>query len=715
MKNVKTGVKLAVGFLLVVILLGGVAGYQIGSMYEMKAMQEESADRAADSLAVHKVQNELGNVYGVFADGMINRNMEETQEGLTLLKEVAQRDIKLVHDLVTTEADRARAKEFEEQYLQYIDGFENSILPILSKEESVEKRMGNSLDIMRIVRRVGEVYPVIADAVINRNLDETAAYWKTIKDVAVKDIAALAALTTSGQERALARDFGEEYEKYLTMFEERMLPLLSREEVDWPAIKKVNQELKGVRDRVLGTLGKMSRSLEYETRYVIEDEAEIRRMNGEIDAIRGKVGSSLEAIVESLKRESEAAVAVFDATTDRTVSIAGACIAVGILLSLIIAYLLTRSITGPLGRAAGFAKTVAEGDLSANLDVHQEDEVGVLADSMREMVDNLKTKIAEADRATEEAAEEAERAKVAMVEAEEAKKQAERAKSEGMNAAAEQLAGIVERVTSAAEELSAQVEQSSRGAETQRDRAGETATAMEEMNATVLEVARNASSAAENATFAKEKAMSGSEIVEQVVKAIGKVQNQAQTLKFNMGELGTQAEGIGQVLNVISDIADQTNLLALNAAIEAARAGDAGRGFAVVADEVRKLAEKTMSATNEVGISIRAIQEGTRKNIENTDDAVHAVGESTDLASKAGDTLKEIVALSETNADQVRSIATGAEEQSAASEEINRGAEEISRISSETSEAMNQSARAVSELAELSQELQRLIEELRSA
>jgi methyl-accepting chemotaxis protein len=715
MKNIKTGVKLGFGFLLVVVLLGGVAGYQILSMYEMKAMQDEGASRAADSIAVYRVQNELGNVYGVFADGMINRDLEETREGLSLLKEAAQRDIKLVHDLVDTEAERAKAKEFEEQYLLYIDGFENGILPILSKEESIEKRMGNSLDIMRIVRRVGEVYPVIADAVITRNLDETAAYWKTIRDVAAKDTTALAALSSSGQERALARDFGEEYEKYLTMFEEAMLPLLSREDVDWPAIHKVNRELKAVRDRVLGSLGKMSRSLEYETRYVIEDEAEIRRMDGEIDALRDKAGSNLEAIVKSLKEESEEADAAFDTTTDRTVSIAGVCIAVGILLSLIIAYLLTRSITKPLGRAAKFAKIVAQGDLSATLNVRQEDEVGVLADAMREMVDNLKNKIVEADRATEEAGEEAERAKVAMGEAEEAKKLAERAKSDGMNAAAEQLSEIVERVTSAAEELSAQVEQSSRGAETQRERAGETATAMEEMNATVLEVARNASSAAENATSAKEKAMSGSEIVGQVVKAIHKVQDQAQALKSNMGELGSQAEGIGQVLNVISDIADQTNLLALNAAIEAARAGDAGRGFAVVADEVRKLAEKTMSATNEVGTSIRAIQEGTRKNIENTDDAVHAVGESTELASKAGETLIEIVSLSETNADQVRSIATGAEEQSAASEEINRGAEEINRISSETSEAMNQSARAVSELAELSQELQRLIGEMRQA
>ena len=120
----------------------------------------------------------------------------------------------------------------------------------------------------------------------------------------------------------------------------------------------------------------------------------------------------------------------------------------------------------------------------------------------------------------------------------------------------------------------------------------ETATAMEEMNATVLEVAKNASQAAGTSDGARQKAQEGSGIVGRVVTDIAQVQKQSQALKQDMEGLGKQAEGIGHIMNVISDIADQTNLLALNAAIEAARAGDAGRGFAVVADEVRKLAKR---------------------------------------------------------------------------------------------------------------------------
>ena len=238
---------------------------------------------------------------------------------------------------------------------------------------------------------------------------------------------------------------------------------------------------------------------------------------------------------------------------------------------------------------------------------------------------------------------------------------------------------------------------------------------MEEMNATVFEVAKNASQAAQTADNAKHKAEEGAQVVTQVVVSIGQVQTTALELKTDMTTLGKQAEGIGQILNVISDIADQTNLLALNAAIEAARAGDAGRGFAVVADEVRKLAEKTMTATKEVGAAIRGIQEGARKNISNVENAVQKIDTATGLAGKSGEALNEIVSLVDLTTDQVRSIATASEQQSSASEEINRSIEDVSRISSETSDAMQQSALAVGELAHQAQVLKGLIDQMKDS
>ena len=272
---------------------------------------------------------------------------------------------------------------------------------------------------------------------------------------------------------------------------------------------------------------------------------------------------------------------------------------------------------------------------------------------------------------------------------------------------------VSETVSSASTEISVQVEQASGGASTQRDRLGETATAMDQMNSTVLEVARSASSASDVTAAARHKAQDGSAIVGKVVTGIADVDARAQQLKSGMDALGKQADGIGQIINVINDIADQTNLLALNAAIEAARAGEAGRGFAVVADEVRKLAEKTMTATREVGEVISGIQKGTRANIDNVDSAALAIAEATQLATASGQALQEIVALVDQAADRVHSIATASEEQSAASEQINRALEEINNIAAETSVAMDQSSHAVNDLARQATVLRDLIASLK--
>ena len=271
---------------------------------------------------------------------------------------------------------------------------------------------------------------------------------------------------------------------------------------------------------------------------------------------------------------------------------------------------------------------------------------------------------------------------------------------------------IADRLSTATEELSAQVEQASRGADQQTQRVSETATAMEQMNVSVLEVARNAGDASDTTTNAKSKAEHGADVVNKVVQGINQLHTQALTLKSGMASLGDQAQSIGQIMTVISDIADQTNLLALNAAIEAARAGEAGRGFAVVADEVRKLAEKTMQATREVGSAIQGIQNGTAQNIDQVNNTVSTIEQTTELAGTSGAALSEIVVLVDQAADQAHSIAAAAEEQSATSDEINRAIDQINTISSETSSAMSQSAAAVMELAKQAQELKKLIAQM---
>lgn len=277
---------------------------------------------------------------------------------------------------------------------------------------------------------------------------------------------------------------------------------------------------------------------------------------------------------------------------------------------------------------------------------------------------------------------------------------------------ARQADEIANRVASSSEELSAQVEQVSQGAEVQQQRVGETATAMEEMNATVLEVARNASLATEQSNNSKKKADEGAVLVNQVVDSINQIDGVARELQGNMAKLGQHAESIGSVMTVITDIADQTNLLALNAAIEAARAGEAGRGFAVVADEVRKLAEKTMAATTEVGENIRTIQSAADTNVKSVNSAVESVKRATELAGDSGQALGQIVTLSSDTSDLISSIATAAEQQSATSEEINGAIEEVNQVVAETTDGMVQSAAAIQELAQMALELKNVLSNL---
>ncbi|WP_027722238.1 bacteriohemerythrin [Maridesulfovibrio zosterae] len=260
------------------------------------------------------------------------------------------------------------------------------------------------------------------------------------------------------------------------------------------------------------------------------------------------------------------------------------------------------------------------------------------------------------------------------------------------------------------EELSAEVNQVNSGMVLQRDRITETATAMEEMNSTVLEVAQNASLAASSSSQSKENAMQGAQGVSNAINSFEQIKDTILNLKETMGTLGEQADNIGQIMTVITDIADQTNLLALNAAIEAARAGDAGRGFAVVADEVRKLAEKTMDATKDVGEAVSKIQNNARENISAVESAAEDIVNSTESAAHSGELMEAIVVIVDDTNTQVESIATASEEQSAASEEINMAISDVARVAQETSDGMASSANALNEIASVVEELDSIVQ-----
>ena len=372
-----------------------------------------------------------------------------------------------------------------------------------------------------------------------------------------------------------------------------------------------------------------------------------------------------------------------------------------------------RRLAGPIKAVTEYSSAVSGGALDARLEVKATDEVGILAGSLQTMVEHLKLRIAESEQKSREASEHSEKAMAAMRDADTARENAEGSRTAILQAA-ESVDQVVNALSAATEELSAQVEQSSRGAESQRSAVASAATAMDQMNTSVREVAHNATVAAEGSESAREKAAQGADVVVRSAAALSGVQGSTDTMTREVEELGKQAESIGAIMSVINDIADQTNLLALNAAIEAARAGEAGRGFAVVADEVRKLAEKTMQATKEVGDAIKGIQQGTQRSIDAMGDASRNVDNARNLATESGDSLARIVAESQRVAGQIQTIAAAAEQQSSASEEIAGTLERINIMAAENAVAMTESSRAVIELARQTNELQQLVSKLRT-
>jgi len=389
-------------------------------------------------------------------------------------------------------------------------------------------------------------------------------------------------------------------------------------------------------------------------------------------------------------------------------------IGLGLVLLIGLCGLIISTITGPIRQATAAAERCANGDLDIQLDARGSDEAAHMQAALNTMVDTLRANIADIEAKTREAQQKAQAEEEARSMAEQAMSRAEVARCDGMALAASRLESIAANIGSATEAISGQAEEINHRADEQGERIRVTATNMDQMADAVMDVARNASSASAQAEQARRKAQEGRKVVDDSIKAMRQVGEQAKALKGNMDDLGRRSLDINRILTVISDIADQTNLLALNAAIEAARAGDAGRGFAVVADEVRKLAEKTMTATKEVTDSITAIQSSAQDSISNTDRAIDTIGIAGSLADQSGDVLNELVVGAQTSAEQIHSIAAAAEEQSAASDEINKSLESVSALTNQTVRSVENAAEAIRGLVGQANELRRIIDELKT-
>ena len=267
---------------------------------------------------------------------------------------------------------------------------------------------------------------------------------------------------------------------------------------------------------------------------------------------------------------------------------------------------------------------------------------------------------------------------------------------------AHEVAGAATQITASSEEMA-------QGISEQNQQVTQISAAVEEMSASIIEVARKSGEAADNAKASGEVAQEGGRVVTETIEGMQAISDAVTASAFSVSELGKRGEQIGQIIEVINDIADQTNLLALNAAIEAARAGEHGRGFAVVADEVRKLADRTTKATEEIGESITAIQTETEQAVERMNTGTEQVQVGVEKATRAGQSLDQIVSGAQEVAAMIRSIAAAAEEQSAAGSEVSSGIQSVNAVTSQSAEGASQAAQAAAQLSTKAEYLQAMV------
>ncbi|MEK1835131.1 MAG: methyl-accepting chemotaxis protein [Pseudomonas sp.] len=336
------------------------------------------------------------------------------------------------------------------------------------------------------------------------------------------------------------------------------------------------------------------------------------------------------------------------------------------LLTVLLAWLLTRSILTPLNRAVLAAETIAGGNLSKVIEVDGNDEPARLLGALSAMQINLRKTI-------------------------------------------EQIAGSATQLGAAAEELSTVTQEASRGLQQQNNEIEQAATAVNEMTAAVEEVARNAVSTSEASNQSTQAAREGRDRVVETVDAIQTMTHDVQNTALMIEGLATQGRDIGKVLDVIRAIAEQTNLLALNAAIEAARAGEAGRGFAVVADEVRALAHRTAQSTQEIEKMVAGIQNGTGEAVSSMQQSNQRTQSTLEMARAAGIALEQITQSIQLINERNLVIASASEEQAQVSREVDRNLVNIRDLATQSAAGANQTSAATHELSRLAVDLNAMV------
>ena len=383
-----------------------------------------------------------------------------------------------------------------------------------------------------------------------------------------------------------------------------------------------------------------------------------------VESINNDINTLVEAQVSTTKSISDELLTDVSSTTNIVSILLVASVIIGIAISWFMAVLIAR----PIARAVSALNDIAEGegDLTQRLNARGRDEIAQLAGGFNKFIEKVQGII-------------------------------------------RQVSGSTTQLATASEQMSTVVAATKDGIQRQRNETDLVATAMNEMVATVQEVALNADNAARQAEEANQEAINGKATISKNIHSIEVLADEVRKASDVIDGLQKDSEAIGSVLDVIQGIAEQTNLLALNAAIEAARAGEQGRGFAVVADEVRNLASRTAQSTQEIQGMIERLQKGASNAVVVMHSGSEQAAESVKQAAGADKALVAITSAVEDISRMNAQIAASAGQQGTVAEEININVNNISLVAEQSAQSATEISKSSDELAKLSIELQSLV------